>query len=231
MHHILIPKPTWLFIPVFNLPGIFSLRPGKIKGNSLLSISSTYHMSREEILAEIEQVVKAQEDPRQFAPIYNRYFDPIFIYVYKRIDDEELTAEITSRVFYNCLHNLKRFKYQGVPFSAWLYRIAINEINSFFRNKSHQTRVVTLSETHIETIIDELDRNEPEIDKYVLVSTLLEQLTPDEIQFVELRFFENKPFKEIGYLLGISEGNAKIKTYRILEKLRGISKQITYTEV
>jgi RNA polymerase sigma-70 factor (ECF subfamily) len=188
-------------------------------------------MSKEEILTEIDQVIKAQEDPSEFAPIYNRYFDPIFVYVFKRIDDEELTAEITSRVFYNCLYNLKRFKYQGVPFSAWLYKIAINEINSFFRNRNHQTRMVTMSDIHIETIIDELDRSEPEIDKYVLVSTLLEQLTPDEIQFIELRFFENKSFKEVGYFLGISEGNAKIRTYRILEKLRSISKQITYKEV
>jgi RNA polymerase sigma-70 factor (ECF subfamily) len=91
--------------------------------------------------------------------------------------------------------------------------------------------MVTMSDIHIETIIDELDRSEPEIDKYVLVSTLLEQLTPDEIQFIELRFFENKSFKEVGYFLGISEGNAKIRTYRILEKLRSISKQITYKEV
>ncbi len=73
-----------------------------------------------------------------------------------------------------------------------------------------------------------MEREEPEIDKYVLISVLLEQLDPLEVQFLELRFFEGNSFKEIGYLLGITEVNAKVKTYRILDKLRKLSKEIKF---
>ena len=82
----------------------------------------------------------------------------------------------------------------------------------------------------IDILITEIDRQEPEIDKYVLISVLLEQLTTNEVQFLELRFFENYSFKEVGYLLGISEVNAKIKTYRIIDKLKKLSQQIKYHE-
>jgi len=197
---------------------------------SILMITS-YHRTQEEIMLEIEQVRKAQRDPKNFSYLYNKYFDSIFVYIFKRLGDEDSTSEVTAKVFFKCLQNIHKFRFQGVPFSAWLYKIAINEINSFFRTRGDRERIVSLDESHIHNLIDELDREEPEIDQHILISTLLEQLTPSEIQLIELRFFENNSFREIGYLLGISEGNAKIRTYRIVDKLKSISKQITFTEV
>ena len=99
----------------------------------MLLISSSYHKTKKEILTEINQVQKAQKNPHHFGPLYNKYYDSIFMYVFKRLDNEHATAEITANVFFKCLQNIGMFKFQGVPFSAWLYKIAINEINHFFR--------------------------------------------------------------------------------------------------
>ncbi len=201
----------------------------EVSFNHLLKASS-YHKTEEEMKAEYQVIVKAQQDPRHFAPIYERYYDAIFVYVNRRVGNYDITAEITSRCFYKCLQNLKKYKYQGVPFSAWLYRIAINEINQFFRQQHTMERSVALTDDHVDLLIEELDRKEPEIDRHVLISVLLEQLNPQEIQFLELRFFENRSFKEMGYLLGLTEINAKIKTYRIIKKLQKLSKEIKYHE-
>lgn len=192
--------------------------------------TSTYHKKEEEILTEYNIIKKCQNNPEHFAPLYRKYYDQVFMFTYKRVDHLEVAADITSRIFLKCLKNIGRYKYQGVPFSAWLYKIAINEVNMFFRQQSKMERTVSLDHHDMQQLFDEIDYQEVQIDPEVLITVLLEQLDEKEIQFIELRFFENRSFKEIGYLLGLSETNAKIKTYRILKKLKKISKQVNYND-
>ncbi len=198
----------------------------------LLLISGTaalaYHKREEEILEEYNIVKKAQKNPEYFAPLYQKYYDQLFMFINKRVDHLEVTADLTSRVFFKSLRNIKKYKYQGVPFSAWLYRIAINEINMFFREQHRMERTVNITDDHINILITEIEYKEPQLDPHVLVSVLLEQLNESEIQLIELRFFENRSFREAGYLLGLSEVNAKIKTYRVIKKLKKISEEIRY---
>lgn len=190
--------------------------------------ASTYHRSNKEILAEYEIIKKCQRNPEYFGPIYSKYYDQIYLFVYKRVDHLDITADITSRIFLKCLKNIGKYKYQGVPFSAWLYRIAINEINTFFRQQKKLERTVNIDDQQIGTLVSELEYSEPQIDPHILVPVLLEQLSEYEVQFIELRFFEERTFKEMGYLLGLTEINAKIKTYRILKKLNKIAAEIKY---
>lgn len=177
--------------------------------------------------AEYAIIAKSQQNPRYFGPIYERYYEPIFIFVNKRIDHEENSAEITSIVFYKCLENLKKFQFRGVPFSAWLFRIALNEIRQFFRKEKRHPRAVSITDRHIDLLFDEIEES-PE-DKHQVVTQLLSELSPDDLQFLELRFFEQHSFREMGYLLDLTEVNAKIKTYRILKKLKVRAREL-YTD-
>ncbi|MEM7106845.1 MAG: sigma-70 family RNA polymerase sigma factor [Bacteroidota bacterium] len=195
---------------------------------SAVTAALSYHKSEAEILEEYDMVKRAQKNPEDFAPIYLKYYDRLFLFIQKRLDNLDATAEVTSRVFLKSLKNISRYKYQGVPFSAWLYRVAINEINLFFREQHKMDRVVHITDDHVNIIISEIDYSTPVLDPCILVPVLLEQLNEAEIQLIELRFFEELSFKEIGYLLGLKEVNAKIKTYRVIDKLRKISKEIKY---
>ncbi|HNP20367.1 MAG TPA: sigma-70 family RNA polymerase sigma factor [Fulvivirga sp.] len=192
--------------------------------------ASTYHKTKQEISAEYEVIKASQHNPENFGPLYIRYHDMVFLFINKRVDNLEATADLTSRVFLKCLKNIGKYKYQGVPFSAWLYKIALNEINQFFRVQNKLMRTVSINDHHIDQLVGEIDYGQPLIDTHVLVPVLLEQLNDYEIQFIELRFFENESYKQIGYLLGLSEVNAKIKTYRILKKLKKLSENINYNE-
>ena len=181
---------------------------------------STYHQTKEDIEQELEVIRLAQKDPRYFAPIYEKYYEQIFVFIYKRVDDEDATGDITSMVFMKCLKNLEKYKFQGVPFSAWLYRIAVNEVNQYFRMEKKRERTVNLRTEHIGFLFEEMDISEGTKEPEEIIAELLQVLKPDDLQFIELRFFEARSFKEIGYFLNISEVNAKVKTYRILKKLR-----------
>lgn len=186
-------------------------------------VSSIYHKSKNDIRQELIQIKKAQNDPREFAPIYNRYYDEIFVYISRRIEDHDMVADITSKTFANCLGNLHKFKYMGVPFSAWLYKIAINEVRQFFRQRKNFPRMVCLTESDFAEIKQETVEESKYEHAYELVPKLLSQLNENELQCIELRFFEKKSFKEIGFTLGLTEVNAKVRTYRILKKLKEIA--------
>lgn len=189
---------------------------------------SAYHKTKDQILEEYDVILSAQKNPKNFAPIYTKYYDEIFLFINKRVDHLEVTADLTSKVFLNCLKNIKKYKYQGVPFSAWLYKIALNEVNMFFRQQNKMERTVNIDDQDINQLMIEIDSSEEKIDPHVLIPVLLEQLNDREVQFIELRFFEGKSFKEMGYLLGLTEVNAKVKTYRIIKKLKELSAQVKY---
>ena len=186
-------------------------------------VSSVYHKSKDEIKLEIAQIRKAQNDPREFGPIYNRYYDEIFIYISRRIEDHDMVADITSKTFANCLSGLHKFKYMGVPFSAWLYKIAINEVRQFFRQRKNYPRTVCLTDEDFTQISQETVEDSRYEHALEQVPKLLSQLNENELQCIELRFFEQKSFKEIGFMLGLTEVNAKVRTYRILKKLNNIA--------
>ena len=190
------------------------------------AITSIYHQEKEDISEEQELIEACKKDPRHFSSIYEKYYESIFGFVYKRVDDEYVTSDITSKIFFNCLKNLHKYKFQGVPFASWLYKIAINEVNQFFRAKKSMDRTVSLEDKHVDQLIGELEYSEPKLDPNTLVTKLLETLNPDELQLLELRFFEGCSFKEVGYLTGNTEVNAKVKTYRILNRLKERAKKI-----
>jgi RNA polymerase sigma-70 factor, ECF subfamily len=185
-------------------------------------MATSYHRTEQELEEEMQLVVLAQENPHHFAPLYNRYYEPIYGFVYKRIADYDTSADITGKVFCLCLENLHRYQYRGLPFSAWLYRIALNEITGYFRKHTKAPRSVQLEDKHLHALMHELKVEEgtsPE----ALLEKLLEDLSEQEIQMLELRFFEDRSFQEIGQLLSITENNAKVKTYRILDKLKRVA--------
>lgn len=171
------------------------------------------------IASEEELILQAKADTQAFKPLYEKYFKCVFLFLLHRTNDKELSADITSQVFLKALVGLERYEPRGLPFSSWLYRIAINECNSFFR-KNKVIRTVVLEERHAdrlyeemfgETAAEELRRNLPKI---------LRKLEPAQLQLVELRFLEGRPFKEVAEILNISETYAKVKTYRVLDRMK-----------
>ena len=179
-------------------------------------------MSDEEIKHEYEILQKARKNPKAFGELYEKYFDRIFNYVYRQTEDEDLTADLCSQTFLLALKNIDKYEFRGVPFSAWLYRIALNEVQGYYRNTKKE-RVVQFSEEALLLLRKDLhptDNQDEEENNEPLLLRCLEQLNKEDMVWIELRFFENRSFREIAAIQQVTENNAKLKTYRILEKLR-----------
>lgn len=164
-------------------------------------------------------ILKSQADPEAFRPLYEKYFKRIFLFIHHRIGEKALSADITSQVFLKALVNLNKFSFRGLPFSAWLFRIALNECNDFFR-KTKRYRLVTMEDEMIDHLYEELTAETRLEDLRQRLPLILEKLDVNELQIIELRFFEQRPFKEVADILGITETYAKVKVYRILDKMK-----------
>lgn len=161
-------------------------------------------------------IEKARENPAAFQPLYDQYYEPIFRFIYARIADEEEAADLCSAVFLKALQHLKTYEHKGFSFGAWLYKIAYNETLQYFRRHKRQ-RTVLISEEFLDTLYPA----ENEL-RHLLISKLLEaiqELNYQEVQLIELKYWEKKGYQEIAYIMGISVTNAKTKMHRTYKKL------------
>lgn len=163
-------------------------------------------------------VMAAKQDPARFGALYEKYYPQILRFVYQRVNTKEDAFDITQQVFLQAMLSLHKYEVRGFPFSSWLYRIAINELNGIFR-KNSKMRGVNLEESHLSDILQELQEESSE-EKEQTVLNALTSLAEDDLQIIEMRFFEKRPFKEIAEILDINEATAKMRIYRILERLK-----------
>lgn len=174
--------------------------------------------SEEQMKAEWVEIQAAQNDPSSFQSLYNRYFNAIFQFIHNRTLDEHCSADLTAQVFLKALQQLDKFKFRGLPFSAWLYRIASNEVGMYYR-KSRKTRIISVEDAQLANMVDAVQADQYENYRPYLLSAL-QMLREEDMQLVELRFFEQRSFREIADIQGITETNARVKTHRVLERLR-----------
>jgi RNA polymerase sigma-70 factor (ECF subfamily) len=175
-------------------------------------------MTDDELKKEQAILEKSKKDPRAFGEIYEKYFDRIFNYILRQTDDEELAGDLCSQTFVNALNHLPKYEYRGFLFSSWLYKVAGNEINKHYR-KNKGKKIFSIEELKIRELVE---RNEETWDEELVqqLISFMNELPTDMVQVLELRFFEDKDFKEIAFILDITESGAKMRTYRALDKLR-----------
>ncbi len=179
---------------------------------------------QEENWLEKQQIGEAKLNPQKFEPLYLKYYELIIRFVYKRVENIDDCKEVTAIVFSKAIGNIKKYKDFGFPFSSWLYRIAINEITQFYRNKT-KMRIININEKALNNIIE--DTGEHKTEMVAVLKKALLYLEEEDLAIIELRYFEERPFAEVGEILGITENNSKVKTYRALDKLKTIYNKIS----
>jgi RNA polymerase sigma-70 factor (ECF subfamily) len=189
-----------------------------------MTTDSHYHHTTSQLNAELVIIEAAKVNPEHFAPLYDKYYKQIFNYVYQRMDCKDTAFDLTGQVFLKALSNLQSYQFKGVPFASWLYRIAHNELMQLFRNRKGK-RTINADIGDLRFICEE--NEEQFFDEYLpAIKKLISELNENDLQMVELRYFEKRPFKEIAELLNITEVNAKVKMHRVIEKLKKEIKKI-----
>lgn len=187
-------------------------------GKTITYINPRYHKTDTEIMSENDWVEASKKDTKHFEYLYNMHYEAVFRFIYQRTGNEDLAHETTSNVFFKALKNIQKYQFRGLPFVSWLLRIAQNETYNIFRNEKAD-RVVKLESDHLNNIAQEIEEEAYE-DLKPLLKEALSNLKEEEIQMIEMRFFEGRPFKEMAEILDKNESAIKMKVYRILEKIK-----------
>jgi len=169
---------------------------------------------------EAKLVEQAKTDPVAFGELYERYVRRIFNYIYYRTGNEHDAEDLTARVFYRALENIDHYTVRGLPFSAWLYRIAHNLVANWHRDRSRQ-KVSPLDEIVARNLWAEepesLAESREERDRLLAAIRLL---PAERQQLLLLKFVERMSNAEIGLVMGRTEGAVKSLYHRTLLSLR-----------
>jgi RNA polymerase sigma-70 factor, ECF subfamily len=165
-------------------------------------------------------VVLAREDQAAFGELYERYVKKIYSYVYFRTGNHHDAEDLTSRVFHRALIHIQTYVERGVPFQAWLYRIAHNLVANWHRDRNRR-KVVPLDEfvgAGLRTEAPE-DTTESQEEKERLVQAI-GRLPDERQQLLILKFVDKLSNQEIGEIMDRSEGAIKSLYHRTLLALR-----------
>src|SRR5690606_37736220 len=158
-------------------------------------------MTDDEIRQDYAILRRSVRHPEAFGELYEKYFDRIFNYIYRQTDDEQLTADLTSQTFLNALRNAASFEYRGIPVSAWIYRIASNEVNKHYRRQTREGGC-SMGEEEVRVLM-EGGRGGWDEELVNKLRAYVKDLPTDMLEVLELKFFEDKDFKELAYILDI----------------------------
>ena len=184
-------------------------------------------MNESELLAQIKT------NPAAFREFFDLYYKPIFGYIFRRTGIFDDTADIASETFLKAFNNISKFNYRGISVKVWLYRIATNEVNLYFRDQrkyKHLFECNVFDNPEIFSAYLQEDKHslENELLHHRQFLSVLENLKRLPIKYQEviaLRYFEEKDNKEITEILNMKEGTIKSLLSRGLEKLRTLCEQ------
>ena len=158
----------------------------------------------------------AQRDPARFAELYEINFERVYAYAVRRVGNRAEAEDLTADVFHQALANLKRFEWRGIPFAAWLFRIAANLISDRWQRSGREVADDSGQIESAQVSPVEIEEVERRATLYRLVDTLPEE----QRRVVVLRCVEQKSIREVAKQIRKTEGAVKQLQFRALSNLR-----------
>jgi RNA polymerase sigma-70 factor, ECF subfamily len=172
--------------------------------------------SAAELQDEARLVEAAKRDRNAFLALYDRYFDQIYSYCYYHTGRREQAEDLASETFQRALEGLAGFEWRGVPYSAWLYKVASN----LMAKERRRPAWIELPEPLAAPSDDDPERLWLKREQGEELHAAVRRLPVDQRQAILLKFEARLKNKEIGLILGRSEGAVKLLLFRAIHGLR-----------
>jgi RNA polymerase sigma-70 factor (ECF subfamily) len=162
---------------------------------------------------------ETRSNEARLTALYEEYYDKIARYIYARIGDKSESEDLTSEVFLKALKSIKAYRDTGPPMQAWLFKIAHNLVVDHLRKKVNKYKMVPIETAEIRDEADPGAAAEMNIE-LERVAMAMQSLTQEQGEVVRLRFFGGLTSREVGSLLGKSDGAVREMQRAALEKIR-----------
>lgn len=188
-------------------------------GSTIAMDTTSREIVNAELADELATVRRAQRGERAaFATLYDQHYQPIYTYLYYRVDDVETAKELTSQVFVRMVEKINSFKSRGRPFLAWLYTIARNLLTDHYRKNKQATLLPMDERLPAEKHLPEADAESHFAEDCLRVALAL--LTDIQRQVIIGKFIEDRSNRDVAALLERTEGSIKSLQHRALAALR-----------
>lgn len=184
------------------------------------SAGKVFNLSELEYKEEEVLALASQGDRDAFGRLYEHYVERIFNYVYYRTGNSHDAEDLTARVFQRAMNHIVNYTDRGVPFSAWLYRIAHNLVANWHRDRSRKQEIPLDDLPILPMKGDHPERNLVRSQEEESLLRMIRKLPPERQNLLILKFVENMSNAEIGKIMGRSEGAVKSLYHRTLLALR-----------
>ena len=159
-------------------------------------------------------VQAAQKDPSRFGELYELNFHRVYAYIVRRVGERHTAEDLTSEVFHKALAALPNFDWRGIPFAAWLIRIAANLVTDQWKRSAKEELVADPPE-------QSTGPDPEDFEESARLFALVDTLPADQRRVIVMRFAQEKSIREIALQLKRTEGAVKQLQFRGLETLRG----------
>jgi len=156
-------------------------------------------------------VEAAQSDPARFGDLYEQNFHRVYAYIVRRVADRHHAEDLTAEVFREALAGIRKFEWRGVPFSAWLLRVASRAVADHWKHSGREVEDAALESEPSGSV---------ETERHAMLFQLVDRLPEMQFRVIHMRFVEQKSIREIARELDRSEGAVKQLQLRAIENLR-----------
>ncbi|GIK28847.1 MAG: RNA polymerase subunit sigma-24 [Chloroflexi bacterium] len=171
-------------------------------------------------LSDVELVERCRVDQAAFGELYERYVKRIYNYIYFRTGSPHDAEDLTSRVFFRAMGHIDSYTDRGIPFQAWLYRIAHNLTANWHRDQGRRKIVALEDYIASELVSDSPDRSVEEQEEVDRLRAIVKTLPEERQQLLTLKFVEGLSNAEVGAIMDRTEGAVKSLYHRTLLTLR-----------
>ncbi len=183
----------------------------------LLSSPKTMDLSEEKQL-----VTDAKSNTESFGKLYDFYFPKVYAFVATKVNERDDAEDLVSDIFMKVLENIHKFEWRGVPFGAWIFRIARNVLNDYY-HQHNKTKTSDIEEAYgvsepEEKVSPHLNAAREELSE--AVKKAIKTLPERELLVIQLKFFSELSNREIVQVTGLTESNVAIILYRTLRKIK-----------
>jgi RNA polymerase sigma-70 factor (ECF subfamily) len=171
-------------------------------------------------LTDAELVEAARGDKNAFGVLYERYVKKIYNYIFYRTGNQHDAEDLTSRVFFRAMAHVETYTERGVPFQAWLYRIAHNLVANWHRDRGRR-KIIPLDEFIVAGLRSEApEKSAEDAEEREQLLAAIRRLPEERQQLLVLKFVDHLSNAEIGAIMGRTEGAIKSLYHRTLLALR-----------
>lgn len=171
---------------------------------------------------ELVYIARAKEEPSAFAVIYEHYFSRVYNYIRYRINDPDISDDLTADTFEAILANIKSFHPEKGSFATWAFAIARNTVNTYLRKQRFRNWFSMDSMKNEASLELEPEQHQLEIEIHTELLSAIEHLNPRDKDLLALKFGAGLSNSEISKLTDSNQNKVNVSLYRAVRRLQGL---------